>query len=175
MPLQNTTPIPYAYWVRPGRLLAGEHPGSPDLEQSRQTIRRLLAAQVRVFIDLTEDNEWEPYTDVAQAEAAATDQTITCCHIPIPDQHVPSIAQMHSILDIIDAALAAEQTVYVHCLAGIGRTGTVIGCHLVRSGLSGMAALQEIAYRRRGMPGEFIPSPETPEQEQFVLTWQAYY
>lgn len=34
-------------------------------------------------------------------------------------------------------ALAAGQTVYVHCYGGIGRTGTVVGCWLVRHGLSG--------------------------------------
>jgi len=36
---------------------------------------------------------------------------------------------MHEILDTIDAALSAKRIVYVHCWGGVGRTGTVIGCH----------------------------------------------
>ena len=42
---------------------------------------------------------------------------------------------MTRILDDVDAALADGGAVYVHCWGGIGRTGTVVGCWLVRHGL----------------------------------------
>ena len=39
--------------------------------------------------------------------------------------------------------------IYLHCQAGIGRTGTVVGCYLVRHGLSGRAALSHLNELRR--------------------------
>jgi protein-tyrosine phosphatase len=62
--------------------------------------------------------------------------------------------------------------VYVHCFGGIGRTGTVVGCYLVRHGADAETALAEIARRRQGTPDGYRRSPETNEQRQFVLTWR---
>ena len=45
----------------------------------------------------------------------------------------------------VDDALGEGRTVYVHCWGGIGRTGTVVGCWLVRHGLTGRGALDQIA------------------------------
>ena len=74
-------------------------------------------------------------------------------------------------IDAIDAALAAGETVYVHCYGGIGRTGTVIGCWLVRRGLNGEEALSYIAARRAGTPDGRRASPETSAQRALVLNW----
>ena len=73
----------------------------------------------------------------------------------IPDRTCPSPAAMTRILDRIDGLLAEGKVVYVHCLAGIGRTGTVVGCWLVRHGTSGEAARQpsnDSAARRPRRP-----------------------
>ena len=82
----------------------------------------------------------------------------------IPDLTCPSRETMTRILDRIDELLAAGEVVYVHCLGGIGRTGTVVGCYLVRRGLSGPEALDTVT----GLRGE---GPETPEQRRLVLDW----
>jgi len=162
---------PRCYLVRPG-LIAGEHPGSSNPAYARENMRRLLDAGVSRFIDLTEVGEWHPYVDLAQQEANARGQTIDYRHMPIPDRQTPSVAQMQQILECIDTAPAAQRVVYVHCLAGIGRTGTVVGCHLVRSGMRGVVALHEIAQLRRGLPGGEFESPETAAQRQFVRDWR---
>ncbi len=89
----------------------------------------------------------------------------------IPDLHTPLPEGMARILDTIDAALEAGRTVYVHCYGGIGRTGTVVGCYLVRHGTDGEAALAEIARLRRETPDGWKRSPETHAQREMVRNW----
>jgi protein-tyrosine phosphatase len=91
---------------------------------------------------------------------------------PIPDFGVPTPEQMAQTLDIIDVAIGSGHAVYVHCLGGLGRTGTVVGCYLVRHGLQGAEALNTIQLLRRGTPGAGSDSPETGLQQWMVLTWR---
>ena len=80
---------------------------------------------------------------------------------------------MRGILDAIAEGLKGGG-VYVHCWGGIGRTGTVVGCHLVRSGMTGDEALAEVAEPFTSM-AKYSPrrrSPETLEQEDYVRSWR---
>ena len=55
---------------------------------------------------------------------------------PIPDHGVPRYPEhMAEIQAEIDAALKRGRRVYVHCRAGIGRTGTAVACHLIEQGI----------------------------------------
>ena len=77
---------------------------------------------------------------------------------------------MLDTLDAIDEAIESGETVYVHCFGGIGRTGTVVGCYLVRHGMTGVEALDQIAQLRQGTPEGWQVSPETEEQREMVLS-----
>jgi protein-tyrosine phosphatase len=79
---------------------------------------------------------------------------------------------MTRILDDIDAALAEERTVYVHCWGGVGRTGTVVGCWLVRHGLDEGDPLRRIARLRRDVDDVWRSSPETSAQCAMVTGWK---
>jgi protein-tyrosine phosphatase len=168
-------PIPNSYWVQPGQLLAGEYPRTPTEASSRAKLRQLLAAGVTCFLDLTEAGEYnlEPYAALAQAVAAEMGQPVEHRRMSIPDMTAPSPNYLRQILDAIEGLLAAGQVVYVHCFGGIGRTGTVAGCHMVRRGLSGEAALAEIARLRHGTPDGWRESPETAAQRAMVKSWPA--
>ncbi len=148
-----------SYWVVPGRLLAGPYPRAWSGDITRDRLQRLLDLGVNCFVDLTQTGEQDPYAPLLPAHVEHRS-------LPIPDMDVPTFAQMRRILDTIDAALDGGRTVYVHCWGGIGRTGTVVGCYLVRHGLTGEVALQEIA-RLRG-----VGSPETDAQRQMILDWR---
>jgi hypothetical protein len=168
------TPMDGAYWVRPGRLLAGPYPGDRFGGRARSRLRRLLRAGVTFFLDLTEEGEYgvPPYADLVQKQAAAARQrSVEHRRMSIPDMGTPTVDEMARILDAIDTALAAGHVVYVHCLGGIGRTGTVVGCHLARHGMAGQDAMAQIARLRQGTPGGWQHSPETMDQYEMVLAW----
>lgn len=165
---QRHRPLPDSYWVIPGRFAAGEYPGDRHEGEARRKLEEFLAVGVREFVDLTEEGEYglAPYAPLLPAVARHQ-------RFPIPDMDVPTPAQMTAILDFIDAALATGRGVYVHCFGGVGRTGTVVGCWLVRRGLSAEQALARIAAWREGTPDGDRRSPETLEQRRFVQGWQA--
>ena len=120
-------PIPNSYWVEPGRLLAGEYPGSVSRAEAMERVQKLLHAGVNSFIDLTEEGELPAYEHLLPE---LTEQQVRYRRMPIVDHGLPeSPAHMMRILDLLEAELAAGRCVYVHCHAGIGRTGTAIGCH----------------------------------------------
>lgn len=172
MPEPLERPITDSYWVRPGRLLAGEYPRHKDDEASRPKLRRLLEAGVTFFLDLTEIEEGlKPYVPLLQEEVAALGRSVAHRRMPIRDGRTPTHEEMAHILNTIDSALAEGHTIYVHCWGGKGRTGTVIGCYLVRHGMSGAEALDEISRLRQGTHDERDPSPETEVQRQTVRNW----
>lgn len=170
-----TGPIPNSYWVRPGELLAGEYPVDWHTTAPRSKLRQVLEAGVTYFLDLTEPGEHglPPYTAWLQQEAASLGRAAEHRRLPIQDRGTPTPEEMARILDTLDTALAAGQTVYVHCYAGIGRTGAVVGCHLVQHGMGGEQALTEIARLRQGTTHDWVTSPETAAQRQMVRDWPA--
>jgi hypothetical protein len=163
-------PIPDSYWIRPGRLLAGEYPGGKKEAETIQRLDRFLQAGLTFFLDLTEAGEYNlaPYAPLLREQARACGKTVVYRRIPIQDMETPSPEEMMDILDLIDLALIAHHNVYIHCFGGIGRTGTVVGCYLVWHGLSGEAALRRLAELRRTTPKRGQPSPYTEAQRQMV-------
>ena len=170
--MKKNTPLPSSYWALTDRLLAGEYPGSSDDREARTKLRALLEAGVGLFLDLTREQDGlRPYAAALKEEAAILGRSAEYRRMPIRDISVPTPAEMAAILDTIDAALSAGRIPYVHCWGGIGRTGTVVGCYLVRNGLSGPEALAELTHLRRDTSKAHIESPETGEQRQMVLDW----
>ena len=172
----NRPPIPESYWVEPGRFLAGEYPGRFDDGQTRRRLDALLEAGLDTFIDLTREGENIPYADLLDEQARVYDRDARYYRFPIGDFGLPAPEQMKTILDTIEASLQAGRKVYVHCWGGIGRTGTTVGCYLVRHGLSGEEALRQLASWWREVPKSRIHlhSPETLEQRLFVREWSRH-
>lgn len=167
-------PFPDSYWVEPGLLLAGEYPSELSPELTRLRLRRMLDLGIRQFIDLTQPEltQSRPYRD-ALAEVAqemGVKDTIIF-NYPIPDLEIPARDLMRSILDTLDKAVSGKFPIYVHCWAGIGRTGTVVGCYLVRHGMTCDQALEHIQRLRANVPGFWYGSPETSAQRDYVRTW----
>ena len=172
----SNRPIPESYWVEPNQLLAGEYPGQYTAESTRKRIDALLEAGFNTFIDLTKPNETIPYLRILLEEAKIYEIEVRHHNFPIGDFGLPTPETMRSILDTIDIALQNGQKIYLHCWGGIGRTGTTVGCYLVRRGRTGDEALRQLAKWWKTVPKSQVHmrSPETLEQVQFILDWRKY-
>lgn len=166
-------PLPESYWVVPGRLLAGEYPGHPQEERTRKRLDAMIQAGFDMFIDLTKSDEHGPYSPILEEEAGLYGVSLSYRRFAIADFGLPSVEQMNTILDTIDKGLQAGRKIYLHCWAGIGRTGTTVGCYLVRQGRSGDESLRQLSAWWRNVPkSRYYPhSPETLQQMKFILAW----
>ncbi len=173
MTTDPTRSISESYWVVSGRLLAGEYPGQFDNELTRRRIDEFIESGFDMFIDLTQPDENLPYVKILLDEARIYEVKATYQRFPIGDFGLPTSEQMNSILDAIDEGLQAKHKIYLHCRGGIGRTGTTVGCYLVRHGKTGAEALNQLSAWWRGVPkSHYHPrSPETFEQMDFIYTW----
>ncbi len=163
-----------SYWVKPNQLLAGEYPGRFSLETTRQNLDSFLGAGFDTFIDLTSLGELPPYQPILMEQAHYHDIAASYQRFPIGDLSLPARENMTAILNSIDSAMTEGRKVYVHCWGGIGRTGTTVGCYLVRHGLSGEQALRQLAEWWQTVPKHIYHprSPETDQQVQFILNWK---
>jgi Tyrosine phosphatase family len=110
----------------PGRLFAGPRPAPPF----EAAAAHLSAAGITRVACLLEPAELLPALDAAYARAG-----LGLLRFPIPDMGVPGDtgAFRRFLLDLL-GRLRAGETVYLHCLAGRGRTGTALACLLVLAG-----------------------------------------
>jgi hypothetical protein len=178
MSLNLPLPHPDCYRIPGSRVMAGEYPFHKDPVKGRVKLRRILDSGVTVFIDLTEEGEeLAAYEPMLREEAAARGVRVAYHRLPIPDHQVPSPRRMAEILARVEFAEEDGLGVYLHCWGGVGRTGTVVGCYLVRKGLSGEDALAQVRELFGTMsPGKrrrhwYTGSPQTEPQREFVRRW----
>lgn len=166
-------PMANAYWVVPGRLLAGGYPGDGNPEPTRRRLERFLSMGIQAYIDLTEIGASGRHSYVPILRELVDPQQLHYHNPAIRDMGLPTRERMIETLDLIDAALERGDSAFVHCKAGVGRTGMVIGCYLARHGQTGEAALEELTRLRRNSATSLWPSPETPQQRDLVRNWPA--
>lgn len=189
-------PFGNCYWLWPGRLLAGEHPGltwaaanaqppaaphaQPTAQPAEQRIQHgveqhiqqrlgaLRQAGITRFVDLTAPGDPVPdYGGLLDAPGA-----LRLSH-PITDFGVPDLQGMRAILDAIADALRHGHGVYLHCRAGIGRTGTVAAVWLVEQGLDAEQALDLLQLKWQAVDKHAVEphTPETQAQRAFIRAW----
>ena len=158
----------HGYWVDPGRILAGEYPGDGLADRARAKIELLVDHGIRTFVDLTTEHDGlEPYQRVLDEVAQARGLPLERIHHPIPDMGVTTAEGYDEVASTITRA-TARGGVYVHCWGGIGRTGTVVGCLLVDTGLDATAALTRLDDLRSVTRKARMRAPQTDKQIDVV-------
>ncbi|EKM52960.1 uncharacterized protein PHACADRAFT_259132 [Phanerochaete carnosa HHB-10118-sp] len=178
-------PIPNSYWATPF-LVACEFPYCPltpadtARKRTKQKLDALLAAGVRTFIDLTEPHELFPYSPHLAERCVPLNidpREVAYHNFPIRDRSLPdSVDLVRRILAVLRDNERRGRICAVHCRGGIGRTGLVVGCWLVESGVArdGAHALQLIAEEWKLVEKckRFPCSPETGPQFEYVRAFQ---
>lgn len=142
-------------WILPDLLAAMACPGyftelSADLDY-------LAAEGINHIVTLTEFSLDLP-----------PDTTFRHHHLPVIDFMGPEHSQMLSFCRLVDESAQEGQRVMVHCLAGIGRTGTFLAGYLMwKEGLTARQALSRVRAIRR----EYVQSVE---QEAYLEDWEAW-
>lgn len=147
------TNLPNFSYLLEGRLAGSAYPGYG--ERLGAALGQLQSQGIRAILSLTEETP-EP--------AMLREFGFQHLHVPVPDFTAPSIAQIERAVEFLREHTASGSQALVHCTAGMGRTGTVLACYLVREGSTARAAIDQV---RRLRPG----SVETPEQERLVFDY----
>ena len=141
-----------------------EHDPAGSLRDRNRAPERFVVGRVRDELEICHEITnlaaiVEP--NRAHEPVRLTRYRLTEVHVPVPDFTAPTPDQLRCGVEAIQQALAANQRVAVHCAAGLGRTGTLLACYLVSTGMDPSAAIARIRSARPG-------SVETPEQEAAV-------
>lgn len=174
--LEPPAPLSHSYWVLPGKLLAGGYPGrayggregDPEL-----VLGRLADAGVDALLDLTMAGEnvgVAPYEEFLEGRRSVHGLPVNRYSVPIKDMSADS-KDVHRALRELDALLAAGRTVYIHCVVGLGRTGTIVGSYLTEKGLAPPnEAANLIRTLRAATESPDEDSPQTEDQRRLVAS-----
>lgn len=133
-------------WLYPDRLLACAYPWGAD------GLSDLAARGISVVVNLHER---------AHDPERLASLGLTEIHLPVPDFTPPTPDQLARGVHAISRALVDGKRVAVHCAAGLGRTGTLLACYLVSTGLTPKAAVARVRAVRPG-------SVETADQQAAI-------
>ncbi len=144
--------LPNFSWLVENKLAAMSYPESED------AFTLLYSIGIRALLNLSES----PLPD-----AALNTTDMLALHIPVIGFTAPTLHQVNQGLEMISSCLNRGQPIAVHCVAGLGRTGSMLACYLVMQGFSADEAILSIRAWRPG-------SIEVPEQETIVYEYEHF-
>ena len=91
-------------------------------------------------------------------------------HVHSNDMSVPEFDDLVRAIDFIHSRITNNEPVMVHCLAGLGRTGTLLACYLIKyQKISADDAIQKVRNER---PGSIQSFPQEEIIFQFAKSLQ---
>lgn len=171
----ETAPIPFSkcWWVEHNLLAGPAFAGDSEVE----TLRNLAAlekAGIGAIVSLVPLEHLICRAEFRRRLEEEIQRRFSLQEFPLRDGSVPRRPWMRIILNAIDRELTRDRKVFLHCVAGRGRTGTAVGCWLARHRLAkGLGVLKRIA-ELRAQAGLSFPSPETDAQRGLVVSWRPH-
>jgi len=140
-------------WVIPRKLAGSSFPYSNELQI-------LPSLNLMLVVNLTSRGLPNRLKKLLRASS------VDFKRFPIPDFALPTPQIIHQYLQTVCETLQQDKAVLTHCIAGCGRTGTMIGLFLVTHGFSGEKAL-EIIHDVLGKT-----CPDTEKQTSLIHQYQ---
>ena len=158
------------YWVEgpwPGKLALSARPRGGDwLEDDVSNWKRAGINSVLSLLTAEEERD----LDLREEAVEVRKLGLEFSSFPIPDRQVPqSEAKLGEALEKVNRSLIGGRNVLVHCRQGIGRTGLVAACLLVKNGMSPGAAVDTLSAARG------VAIPETTEQRDWIERYAAAF
>ena len=95
-------------------------------------------------------------------------KNINYLHIHSNDMGVPEFDDITKAVDFIHHHITNNEPVMVHCLAGLGRTGTILACYLIK--YQKLSADDSIQKTRESRPG----SIQSFSQEEIISQFEKF-
>ena len=155
--------IPAKPWR--GRLGLTICPGRRDRGRDLEADLDMIVKEgVTHLVCLITESELE-WAGVRQLAESVRQRNIQFHHMPTPDQGAPGTEDTQALVHTIAGALDLGENVVIHCMGGLGRSGTLAACVLMAHGVPASAAIAEV--RRCRGPRAI----ESREQAQFVQSF----
>jgi len=93
-------------------------------------------------------------------------EDINYLHIHSNDMGVPEFDDLINSVDFLHQRITNDEPVMVHCLAGLGRTGTILACYMIKyEQMSADDAIQKVRNERHGSIQSF-------SQEEIIFRFE---
>jgi protein-tyrosine phosphatase len=157
------------YWIEAplkGRLAIMARPRAGDW--LRDEISDWATENIDVVVSLLEPEEVLELELDAEGELCR-ERGIEFVSFPIPDRGVPaSIPKTAELARRLATRIAEDQSVAIHCRAGIGRSALIAACVLVYAGINAGEVLDRVTVARR------LKVPDTDDQIRWLHHFAQY-
>ena len=93
---------------------------------------------------------------------------INYLHVHSNDMGIPEFSDLVDSVDFIHQRITNDEPVMVHCLAGLGRTGTILACYLIKyENMSADDAVEKVRRERHGSIQSF-------SQEEIIFRFEKF-
>ena len=139
-------------WLIPAKLAGRAIP------TSFEEVKWLLDEGVKSIVTIREeplDDDWM--------------KDVNYLHIHSNDMGVPEFDDLIKTVDFIHQRITNNEPVMVHCLAGLGRTGTILACYLINyQNLSADESIKKVRESRPGSIQSFSQEEIISQFEKFI-------